>query len=207
MALEIYAPLVGYAVATSFTPGPNNTMLAASGAQFGFARTRPHLFGVALGFGLMIFLVALGLGGSVSRLPGLNLALTLIGGALLLWMSWRIASAPVGEEDEERARARPLTFLQGAGFQWINPKGWTMALAVAGSYITGAAPLREAAICGVIFALVGIASAATWAGFGVSLRRWLTSPLRRRIFNVSMGALLAGFVIYGAWPVVRAALA
>ena len=196
MNLDLYAPLVGYAVATSFTPGPNNTMLAASGAQFGFARTRPHLFGVGLGFGFMIFLVALGLGGSVARLPWLNLGMTLAGAALLLWMSWRIASAPVDDEEEARVRA-PLTFLQAAGFQWINPKAWTMALAVAGGYVTGAAPLREASICAAIFALVGILSAGSWAAFGVSLRRWLTNPLRRRIFNVAMGALLAGFVIHG----------
>lgn len=201
VSLQAYAPLIGYAAAALFTPGPNNAMLAASGAQFGFWRTRAHILGVGLGFALMLFPVALGLGAAVERIPALNLAMTLIGAALLLWMSWRIAFAPVGDppaaDAEETTARQPLTFLQAAGFQWINPKGWTIALGVAASHMSGASPLREALICVAIFAAMGLISAGAWASFGAAIGAWLTNPLRRRIFNLSMGGILAGFVLMG----------
>src|SRR5437773_1349241 len=126
MQLDLLAALIAFAFVTSITPGPNNLMLLASGVNFGFRRTLPHMLGVGLGFGFMIMVVGLGLSQLFARYPGSYEALRWAGAAYMLWLAWNIANAgPVGEGE---SRGRPMTFLQAAGFQWLNPKGWVMAV-------------------------------------------------------------------------------
>lgn len=193
MPIETFLALLGLAFAAAWTPGPNNLMLAASGVNFGFRRTIPHMAGVAFGFPVMIFAVAMGLGAVVAASPVLKEAMRWGGAALLLWFAWRIATA--GEAKAE-ARARPLSFLESAGFQWINPKGWAMALATTAQFVTGANLWLESALCAVAYTLAGLGSSVVWSGFGVGLRRFLASPGRRRAFNFVMGLLVASFVVF-----------
>jgi threonine/homoserine/homoserine lactone efflux protein len=123
---ELIAALVLFALVSSITPGPNNTMLMASGANFGFRATIPHLLGVSGGFFLLVLAAGLGLGGLFAAYPPLHDILAVVGGAYLLWLAWKIATSKglgLGE-----GSARPQTFLQAAAFQWVNPKAWAMAL-------------------------------------------------------------------------------
>ncbi|HEU0220874.1 MAG TPA: LysE family translocator, partial [Paracoccaceae bacterium] len=128
MTADSFLALLGLAAAASWTLGPNNAMLAASGVNFGLRRTVPHIAGVVLGFALMLFVVALGLGEVFERLPELKIALRWLGAAALLWFAWRIANA--SNPGGSAGGARPIGFLEAAGFQWLNPKGWAMCLAV-----------------------------------------------------------------------------
>jgi threonine/homoserine/homoserine lactone efflux protein len=194
MPPEQLLALTGILVAASWTPGPNNAMLAASGATFGFRRTLPHVQGVAWGFPLMLFAIALGLGETFRAFPVLKEILRWGGAAVLLWMAWRIATAagPGGVA----ARARPLTFWQAAGFQWINPKAWVMCTGLVAQFVTGTDPLREALICAGLAGLVGLGSSAGWAAFGALMARWLSTPLRLRVFNGLMAATIALGVIW-----------
>lgn len=193
MSPDLTLALVALAFASTWTPGPNNMMLASSGATFGWRATWPHAFGVALGFPFMLFVVALGLGEAFQRSELLRETLRWAGVALLLWLGWRIATA--GRAAAE-GRARPFTFLQAAAFQWVNPKAWAMAVSTAATFLTGAAPLREAAFCAGVFVLAGLTSSQAWAGFGAVLRRVLSTPLRLRLFNGTMGALIALSAVY-----------
>lgn len=190
--------LAAFAAATLWTPGPNNILLATSGAQFGLRRTVPHALGVALGFPMMMFGVALGLGEVFRASPEIGEALRWIGAALLLYIGWRVATAAPtsAAETEDPAIAasgalRPWRFEEAAAFQWINPKAWSMAIGVAANYVTGAAPMAEAAICAGVFAALGVGSAFAWTGFGAAIRRFLSTESRRRAFNWTMGALVA----------------
>ena len=192
MSTEALIQLALFAVATLYTPGPNNIMLANSGARFGFRRTLPHLFGVALGFAFMLFLMALGLGELFERSAFFREALRWVGAAVMLWIAWKIATAKRATTGE--AEGRPFTFVEAAGFQWINPKAWSMAIGVAAIYMIGASPLREAAICAGVFGTLGIGSGAVWAGFGTGIRRFLSTDARFRAFNMVMGLLVAGCV-------------
>jgi threonine/homoserine/homoserine lactone efflux protein len=194
MPPEQLLALTGILFAASWTPGPNNAMLAASGATFGFRRTLPHVQGVAWGFPLMLFAIALGLGETFRTWPVLQEVLRWGGAAVLLWMAWRIATAagPGGAA----ARARPFTFWQAAGFQWINPKAWVMCTGLVAQFVTGADPVREALVCALVAALVGLTSSTGWAAFGALIARWLATPARLRAFNGLMGATIALGVVW-----------
>lgn len=192
MTLEILAALVLYAFVTSITPGPNNLMLMASGANFGFSRTIPHMAGVGLGFGFMVFLVGIGLAGLFHAIPYSDLALKTLSVVYMLYLAWKIATASgIGEGD---ARGVPMTFLQAAAFQWVNPKAWSMALAAVSLYAAGQS-LLSVAIVAVAFLLVNLPSVGVWVIAGTQMRRFLTSAGRLRAFNIVMALLLVASLI------------
>ena len=193
MPLEIFLALLALAFTAAWTPGPNNIMLAASGVNYGLRRTIPHALGVALGFPVMIFAVAMGLGAIIAGSPALREAMRWAGAALLLWFAWRIATAGRAEGG---ASSRPLSFLEGAGFQWINPKAWAMALATTAQFVTGQAVIVESLFCALAYAIAGLGSSLVWTSGGVWLRRFLSDDTRLRAFNIAMGLLVAAFVVY-----------
>lgn len=195
MDLQTLLALAGFAFATTWTPGPNNMMLAASGATFGWRPTQPHALGVTLGFTVMVFLIALGLGEVFQRSPALRQGLAWAGFAIMLWLAWRIATADVAKSG---ARARPLRFHEAAAFQWVNPKGWAMAVGVSAAYAQGGNPLAEAGLIALVFAIAGFTSSQSWAAFGAGAGRLLGAGMRLRAFNIAMGLLLAGC---GLWLV------
>ena len=194
MPLESIIAVFGILSAAAWSPGPNNAMLAASGATFGLRRSLPHALGVGLGFPLMLFLVALGLGRVFERFPALHEILRWAGAALLLWVAWRIATAtgPGGL----KVRARPFTAWQAAGFQWINPKAWVMTVSIGAQFVTGAHAVREALVCTLVAVACALSSALGWAVFGTVMGRWLADPARLRLFNGAMAGLIVLAVVY-----------
>ena len=193
MTPELVLALVAFAFVTSITPGPNNLMLLASGAAFGFRRSVPHMLGVGVGFVAMTVLVGLGLAGLIDAAPGLRLALKAAGVAYMLWFAWKILNA--GAPSEAGAAARPMRFHEAALFQWVNPKAWAMALTAVTAYAPGGT-LPAMATVAVIFGLVNIPSVGSCTLLGQRMRRFLTSDRRRRAFNATMAVLLVGSL----WP-------
>jgi threonine/homoserine/homoserine lactone efflux protein len=182
--------LSAFALVSSITPGPNNMMLMASGANFGLRLTVPHALGVGVGFTLMIILVGLGLMGLFDLLPVLNSVLKFVSVVYLLWLAWKIANA-AAPDTASGARGKPMTFVQAMLFQWVNPKAWSMALTAIALY----APDRNLGavlLVAVIFGLINLPSTSLWAVMGQVLRGWLSSPGRLRAFNWTMAALLVG---------------
>ena len=133
MTVDLLLALAAYAFVTSITPGPNNTMLLASGANFGFWPTVPHLFGINLGFSAMVLAVGLGAGSVFAAFPLLHTVLRWGGTAYLCYLAWKIANS--GEMDADGHKATPMTFLQAAAFQWVNPKAWIMAIGAIATYM------------------------------------------------------------------------
>ena len=187
MDIDLLPALVAFAFVTSITPGPNNLMLMASGANFGLRRTLPHMLGVALGFVIMAALVGLGLVQVFAAVPWLYLVLKVGCVVYLLWLAWKIANAAA--PDGGAAGGRPLTFLQAAAFQWVNPKAWAMALTAVTVYAPGQTTMAVLTVAAV-FGAVNLPSVGSWAWLGVQMRRVLTSPGRLRAFNVTMAILL-----------------
>lgn len=179
-----------FALVAGFTPGPNNLMLATSGVNFGLRRTLPHLLGVICGYPVLFAAAGTGLGGIFLQFPALKLALTIIGSIYLLWLAWRIAFASATLQGN--ANARPLTFLQAAAFQWVNPKGWMMAITAIGLYAsTGEGYFSQVLAMTAVAMLVTLASASTWALFGLGIRGVFEHrPRLLRAFNMLMGVLL-----------------
>lgn len=203
MSSDVFLALAAFAFVSSITPGPNNLMLMASGANFGFRRTVPHMLGIGIGFGVMIVLVGLGLVRIFDAFPVTHLILTIVGILYLLWLAWKIAHASA--PDSARAGARPFTFIQAALFQWVNPKAWQMALTA----ITLYAPDRSAVAIlwvGLVFAIINLPSVSTWTVLGQQMQRILSSPARLRAFNRSMAALLVASLVPVLVPMMRASL-
>ncbi|MGR3485159.1 MAG: LysE family translocator [Paracoccaceae bacterium] len=182
--------LVGFAFASSITPGPNNLMLLASGSNFGVRRSVPHMLGISIGHSVMIVMVGLGLGRAFEALPVAQTALTVVSVAYLLYLAWRIATA-VPRSPQAAARARPFTFVQAAAFQWVNPKAWFMATSAITLYAAGTGPWSVALVA-IVFACTNLPSITAWTVLGQQMRRVLTSPARLRAFNWTMAALLVG---------------
>ena len=182
-----------FAFASSITPGPNNAMLMASGANYGFVRTLPHLAGVVLGFVVLLLAVGFGLGGLFAAVPLAHGVLKAVGAVYLAWLAWKIATAKgMGEAG---VVSRPFSFLQAAGFQWVNPKAWTMAVGVAAAYVPREGGGLDMLIAGLLVFAISIPCAAAWAGSGVALRRVLERPRALRLFNWTMAALLLASLI------------
>ena len=195
MTYELFLALLGFAFVTSVTPGPNNMMLLASGVNFGLRRTVPHMLGISVGHAVMVFLVGLGVAGVFLAHPLALTALKVAAVGYMLWLAWKIARS--GAPGEGKAGGRPMTFLQAAAFQWVNPKAWAMALGAVAAYVPEPSVAAYAAVAGV-FAAVNLPSVSLWAAAGQGLRRWLEGPGRLRAFNWGM----AGLLVLSLWPVV-----
>ncbi|ALX14584.1 lysine transporter LysE [Burkholderia cepacia JBK9] len=190
-----------FALVTSITPGPNNTMLLASGVNFGFRRTMPHLFGISIGVAILMLCVGFGLGEAFKRLPLLYTILEAASVAYLLYLAWRIGTS--GEVKAHGAKPRPMTFVEAAAFQWVNPKAWMMVLTAATTVRLSADYGMNAAWMSVVFILIGFPCICLWAAFGLGLRRFLSNPRALRIFNVTMAVLL----ILSLYPLIAHLLA
>jgi threonine/homoserine/homoserine lactone efflux protein len=194
---ETFGALIAFSLVMSFTPGPNNVLVTASGASFGFRRSVPLVLGITLGFALMVALVGLGASRLFQTFPALHPVLKVAGSLYLLWLAWRIARA--GHSDAANGRARPLSFLEGAAFQWINPKGWVFVAGALSAFTTvGGDLLGEVALITVVIAVACLAAVGTWCAFGVAIGRLLTSERALAVFNWSMAGLLAASIA-AAW--------
>lgn len=191
---ETLLSFILFALSATLTPGPNNVMLLASGANFGLRATGPHVAGVSIGFPVMVVAVGLGLGAVFEQFPLLHEVLRWAGGAYLLWLAWKIATA-AGMGETER-RGKPFTFLQAAGFQWVNPKAWIMAISAFAVYSAPEAdPLSQALLFGAVFCIIAFPSCGIWAAFGSFIGRILKSTRALRLFNGTMAALLVASVL------------
>lgn len=193
MPAEMFLSALTIALASLWTPGPNNAMLASSGATFGLRATVPHALGVTLGFSFMMLAVGLLLGGLFTQSAPLREALRWGGAALLLWVAWKIATA--GGLGGSGGRPRPMRFAEAVAFQWINPKAWVMAVGMSAQFITPAAPVASALALAGLMAVAGLGSSFGWASAGVLIGRVLRTPARLRAFNLTMGAMIAGNVV------------
>ena len=188
MTPDLLSGLVLFAFVSSITPGPNNLMLMASGANFGFRRTVPHMLGVAIGFTVMVTVMGAGLAGLFELYPVSYTVLKVVSVVYMLWLAWKIANAaaPEGAPD---ADARPFTFLQAALFQWVNPKAWAMALTAISAYSPGHT-LGAIALVALVFGAVNLPSVGSWTVIGQQMARLLTNPRRLALFNWTMALLL-----------------
>lgn len=195
MVPDVIVALCTFCIVSTITPGPNNMMLLSSGATFGFRRTVPHLFGISIGCVVMVLLLGFGLAGVIGRLPWLYTLLHIVSTAYLLYLAWRIAtSVGVGGAS---ARAKPLTFLDAAAFQWVNPKAWAMTLGASTSFARPDHVMSDVMIVALVLAACGLPCIMLWAGGGTAVRRLLSRPTMLRAFNIAMASLLVMSLLPG----------
>ncbi|MFA4914692.1 MAG: LysE family translocator [Comamonadaceae bacterium] len=188
MTYTAYLPLALFAFVSSVTPGPNNVMLTASGATFGYRKSLPHMLGISLGASLLLLFVGLGLGAVFERIPMLYTVLKYVGAVYLLYLAWRIANA--GRIQGGSGRARPFTFFQAAAFQWVNPKAWIMAIGIVATYTPHDGFFANLILACLVLMIVNFPAISVWTLFGSALSRVLKSEAAITRFNVCMALLL-----------------
>ncbi|WMW04378.1 LysE family translocator [Pseudomonas entomophila] len=188
-SLDLLSAFVLFAFVSSITPGPNNTMLLASGVNFGVRRTIPHALGISVGFMVLVLAVGLGLGEVFKAWPPLYSILRYAGAAYLLYLAWKIATSGPMSGDTASGR-KPLGFWGAAAFQWVNPKAWVMAVGAITTYTPAQGYVFNVIIIAAVFALVNLPSVGIWVMFGSALRNLLRNPRAVVLFNVLMAVLL-----------------
>lgn len=197
MSFTVFLSFVLYSFVTSITPGPNNMMLAASGVNFGFKRSIPHILGIGCGFGFMVAIVGLGIGSLISSNAVLYECLKMIGIVYLLYLAYKIYGS--GKVDADANQAKPFSFIQAAMFQWVNPKAWVMALGAVTTYLAADSAAYWYLILGVTYGLVGIPSTGVWALIGEKLQSVIHDAKRLKLFNTTMALLLVASVMKPMW--------
>ena len=177
----------------SMTPGPNNLLLAASGANYGFIKTMPHMCGVIVGFAIMVVASGFGLGMMLNEFPQVILPLKIMSVSFLLYLSWRIAT---GGAHVIEGKSQPLTFLPAVLFQTINPKGISFLLSIMGAQVSDNEPLLPQLIpLFILLPAFTVLSAVTWTMFGTAIGKLMQSQGAFRVFNLVMASLLVACVI------------
>ncbi len=195
MPNETILALIGFAFVMSASPGPGNFLLLSSGANFGFRRSLPLVFGISFGFLAMVFAVGIGLGQVLKQAPVIYTGLKFVCAAYVVWLAFKIArSRSMGKGDQERM-AEPISFLQAAFFQLVNPKAWAVALIVTVSYTDPERYMASLILMILLFALVNLPSISLWAISGAALKHLLGEGQRIAVFNIAMAVLLVASMV------------
>ena len=188
MDMAALARLSLFASVAAFTPGPNNVMLASSGATFGFRRSLPHILGVIAGFTIMVLAAGFGFASILNAMPALPTTIRLAGIVFLVFLAWKIGTAG---RPSQHGRSTPLSFWQAAAFQLVNPKGLTLVASIIAIYSSGAGNVAtEMQIILPLLVSLTAMSACTWCLSGKLIGRLLTADIALRRFNMVMAALL-----------------
>ncbi|WP_144209470.1 LysE family translocator [Shewanella donghaensis] len=192
--MELILTIALFAFSAGITPGPNNIMLMTSGVNFGVKRTLPHLLGISLGFPTMILAIGLGLSGLFQAFPIAHQIIKIVGIAYLLYLSWIIANS--NSNLEGKKTSKPFSFLQAAAFQWVNPKGWIIAIGTIATFTNIEQPLTPQILTiAMVFLCIALPCGSVWLSFGIALKRVLKNQRQQRIFNISMAVLLVLSII------------
>lgn len=192
--MPLFFSMFTFAFVAAITPGPNNIMLAASGANFGFKKTIPHIAGVVVGFFFVLLLVGLGLGQLFDALPIVRQIFRILALGFIFYLAWRIANS--GTSNDEEAKGRPISFFEAATFQLINPKAVVMSITVIATFISPDHDFAlQFAILVASFTFLTLVSVVAWAGFGLIIGKIISTPKSQRIFNIVMALLLIGSIL------------
>lgn len=199
LSIDLVAALVVFALASSISPGPNNALLLASGLNFGFRRSLPHIMGSVITLAAMTVLIGLGLAQFIERAPAALTAIKAGGAAYILWLAYKLASTGSSAVETAGGRSQPLSFLAAATLQSINPKGWVMSTSAIATFARPDALTASIVLIALILGAVSLPSLSVWALCGVTLRRVLSEPRIVRRFNIVMAVL----VVASLWPLVH----
>ena len=189
-----------FSLATSLTPGPNNLMLLASGVNFGFRRSVPHVLGVSLGFFVMLVAIAFGLNSLFQAVPAIYQVMKVLGFAYLVYLAWGVAtSKPLPAPGQQGGHSSPLSFLGALAFQWVNPKAWLIAVSFSSNYLPQQASSLFVFLACLLVSIVNLPSICVWLWMGTRLERVLRDPVRRKIFNWMMALLLLASMLPVLW--------
>ncbi len=188
--------IITFTMSTVMSPGPNNIMLLSSGLTFGYKKTIPHMFGIILGFPLMVLIIGLGMGALFEKFPLVLTVLKVVGILYLFWMAYKIARNSSSYEVDENNQSKSFTFVQSALFQWVNPKAWIMAITAISVFVSSNEnSMIQVLIIAFIYFLSLCISSNTWAFGGILLKKFIKNSKSVQKINVIMAILLVASVL------------
>lgn len=191
-----YLSLLIFCMSTSITPGPNNMLMLLSGVKYGVKPSLPHFWGICVGFVLMVDIVGIGLGEVFAHYPVIHTVMKYVGAIYMLYLSYKTIFASDHLTIAKDNRSKPFTMLQGVLFQWVNPKAWIMAIGVISTFtVVNKSIWFQLIPISIIYFIAMIPSVLFWLIGGATLRKYLDNPRHLRIFNWTMGVLLAFSII------------
>jgi len=199
MDITLLLPIALFAFVMSVTPGPNNIMLLASGAQFGYKKTLPHIFGIIMGVACLLFSVLLGLGVVFERYPELYDLLKVVGSLYLFGLAWKVATATTDNTalTSKKSKTSPMTVIAAFAFQFVNPKAWAMSIGSISSFaLAGDQYIQSGLWIMLCFAITGFIAISLWAYLGVNIAQYLTTAKHKKVFNYTMGAMTVGTLFF-----------
>ncbi|MCF9000142.1 LysE family translocator [Acinetobacter nectaris] len=202
MTVYAFFSFILYCFVTSITPGPNNIMLLSSGLNFGFKSTIPHILGVGIGFSIMVILVGLGIGNLLTSSQIIYESIKAVGIIYLIYLAYQLLKSDIVDEKEIKQTKQPITFLQAALFQWVNPKAWVMVIGAVTTYISHSSSLNSFIFLGLVYGLVNIPSIGLWAYVGNKLKKFIKNKQKIQIFNIVMASMLLLSICYPMYEVV-----
>ena len=194
ITLELIATISVYYFVMYATPGPNNSILTASGIKFGFIRSVPNIIGISSGHGLQLALVCFGLGSLFSQFPILLEVLKYIGACYLLYLAWKMFGSLNISRTEEKSS--PLKYYEAILFQFVNPKAWVICITAVSLFY----PENVNLIIGTLFlvimsTIINLPSISMWAFGGSIIRRYLSNKKLKTIIEWILAILLLGTAI------------
>ena len=187
--MENYFAVLLFSFTTAVTPGPNIIMITSSGLNYGIRKSMPHYLGVCIGLPVMVAAVGLGFDLVFHEFPFLHEIIKVMGIFYFFYLAYHVAIASGTSIHENKNK--PLTFMQAAVFQWINPKAWIMATEAIAAYTTQDSDmLIQVYYVTLAFFLMMFPCTAVWLFFGVNLKKILKNEIQQRLFNLCMAVLL-----------------
>ena len=187
MTWSLLVSVAVFSFVTSVTPGPNNTFLLSSGANFGLRKSLPYLNGIMAGLSGMMVALGAGLGVIFTTLPLVYQVLKWVGFAYIVWLAFQIIKST---SKSETAEPKYIGFAKATTFQFVNPKAWVVVASFMATSVPVGSGLGATAFICLVFLVFTYPGALLWAVAGQVLKTWLSDPLRRRIFNIVASILL-----------------
>ena len=173
---------------TAYTPGPNNVVASYSGFNFGINKTIPHILGVTLGFTSLVIFLVVGLINVFKLFPIIQIVIKYLGTVFLVYLAYKIASSTKSTDVE---RENPVKFIETFFFQYLNPKGVTVAIIVVSTYVDyGENYVNYATQIVLLAFLFSLSSITLWTFIGKFLRKFATNDKFIKYFNYAMSGLL-----------------
>ncbi len=186
--ITLFIPFIIFCIVMTSTPGPNNAFVMISGARFGIWKTIPLILGISIGVGLQLLALGIGINQIFNFIPELHLILSIIGSLYIVWLAWKIASSGTLEINQDRKPS--MGFIEGAIFQWINPKAWIISISTVTTYFSMESNFLEIFFAALVLIFITIPCVGIWAVAGTFLRKLLMNIRYARIFNLSMSIAL-----------------
>lgn len=187
MTWSLLVSVAVFSFVTSVSPGPNNTFLLSSGANFGLRRSVPYLNGIMAGLTGMMIALGAGLGVIFTTLPAVYQVLKWVGFAYIVWLAFLIVKSTT---KTETAEAQYIGFFKATTFQFVNPKAWVVVGSFMATFVPVGSGFGATAFICLVFLVFTYPGALLWAVAGQVLKDWLSVPSRRRIFNILSAILL-----------------